>query len=320
MKKVFIIIAIVLLVLGCAIFFAALVAARFDFKNFGISELQTKTYPVSEEFRNIQIDENTAEIAFALSEDGTCSIVCRESEKTTRTVTVEEGTLRIVSEEEIGWKNVFNLSFEEESVTVYLPKDAYETLLIETHTGDVDIPENLYFNDIDITGSTCDVRCGASVSNKLSIQLSTGDVTLTGISAGAIKCTVTTGDVRMQSVSCAGDVTLQCSTGRTTLDALTCKNLQSEGSTGRVQLKNVVVSGTIEIERGTGDVAFENSDAGEIRVKTSTGDVTGTLRTGKTFVTKTSTGDVKVPDSVWGGKCEITTTTGDIAIMITAAE
>ena len=316
MKKAFIIIAIVLLVLGSAIFFAALAAARFDFKHFGTSELQAKTYPVSEEFRNIQIDENTAEIAFALSEDGTCSVVCRESEKTTRTVTVEEGTLKIAVEEKIGWKNWFNLSFEEESVTVYLPKDTYEALLIETHTGDVDIPENLHFNDIDITGSTCDVRCGASVSNELSIQLSTGDVTLSGISAGTIKCTVTTGDVRMQSVSCAGDVTLQCSTGRTTLDALTCNNLQSEGSTGRVQLKDVVVSGTIEIERGTGDVAFDNCDANEIRIKTSTGDVTGSLRTAKTFVTETSTGDVKVPESASGGRCEITTTTGDIVIQI----
>lgn len=320
MKKALIIIAVILLVLGCTIFFAAFAAARFDFKNFGTSELQTKTYPVSEEFRNIQIDENTAEIAFALSEDGTCSIVCRESEKTTRTVTVEEGTLRIVSEQEIGWKNVFNLSFEEESVTVYLPKDAYETLLIETHTGDVDIPENLHFNDIDITGSTCDVRCGASVSNKLSIQLSTGDVTLTGISAGAIKCTVTTGDVRMQSVSCAGDVTLKCSTGRTTLDGLTAQSLCSEGSTGKVQLKNVVVSGMLTIERGTGDVTFENSDAGEIRVKTSTGDVTGSLRSEKVFTTHSSTGDIRVPNGVSGGKCEITTSTGDIDIMIAAGE
>ena len=316
MKKAFIIIAIVLLVLGSAIFFAAFASARFEFKNIGTSELQTKTYPVSEAFGNIQIDENTAKIAFALSEDGTCSVVCRESEKTTHTVTVEEGTLKIAVEEKIGWKNWFNLSFEEESVTVYLPKDTYEALLIETHTGDVDIPENLHFNDIDITGSTCDVRCGASVSNKLSIQLSTGDVTLTGISAGAIKCIVTTGDVRMQSVSCAGDVTLQCSTGRTTLDALICKNLQSEGSTGRVQLKNVVASGTISIERSTGDVTFDNSDGAEIRVKTSTGDVIGSLRTAKTFVTETSTGDVKVPESVSGGRCEITTVTGDITLQI----
>lgn len=316
MKKTWIIIAIILFVAGCAIFFGALAAAGFDFQNLETSKLQTKTYPVSEEFRNIQIGADTADIIFALSEDGTCRVVCRESEKTTHTVAVEEGTLRIVSEEEIGWKNLFNLSFENESVTVYLPKDTYDTLLIKTHTGDVELPESLHFNDVDITDSTGDVRCGADVSNKLSIQLSTGDVTLTGISAGAIKCTVTTGDVRIQSVSCTGDVALKCSTGRTYLEDLTCQNLRSEGSTGKAQIRNVVVSGTLEIERGTGDVAFDKSDANEIRVKTTTGDVAGTLRTGKTFVTKTSTGDVNVPENAEGGRCEITTGTGDIVLRI----
>lgn len=316
MKKAFIIIAIILLVVGSAIFFAALASAKFDFRSLETSKLQIRTYPVGEAFRNIQIDEDTADVVFALSADGTCSVVCRESEKTTHTVTVENGTLSIVSKEQIGWKSLFNLSFENESVTVYLPQDTYETLAINTHSGDVTLPKELHFNGIAITGSTGDVRCGASVSETLSIHLSTGDVILDGVSAAAIDCAVTTGDIRMQNISCAGDVQLKLSTGRTNLDGLTCRELHSEGSTGKASFKNVVASGTLAIERGTGDVTFELCDAGEIRVKTTTGDVTGTLRTGKTFVTKTSTGDVSVPESAAGGRCEITTNTGDISIRI----
>ena len=53
-----------------------------------------------------------------------------------------------------------------------------------------------------------------------------------------------------------------------------------------------------------------------IPVKTSTGDVTGNLRTEKVFVTKTSTGDVRVPNTASGGKCTITTSTGDIRITV----
>lgn len=316
MKKAFIIIAIILLVLGAAIFFAAFASAKFDFRNLETTKLQTKTTPVSEEFRNIQIDEDTADVVFARSEDGTCSVVCRETEKTVHRVTVENGTLKIVAEQMSGWKTWFSMSFENESVTVYLPNDVYETLLIKTQTGDVEIPQDLRFADIDITGSTGDVRCAASVSNKLSILLSTGDVALTDVSAGAIRCTVTTGEIRMQSVACARDVQLKVSTGRTVLDGLTAESVRSEGSTGKANFKDVVVSGLLEIERNTGDVTFENSDAGEIRVKTSTGDVTGTLRTGKMFVTKSSTGDISVPESASGGRCEITTETGDIRIHI----
>ena len=109
---------------------------------------------------------------------------------------------------------------------------------------------------------------------------------------------------------------MKVSTGRTAIDGLTCQDLHSEGSTGKANFKNVVVNGTLAVERDTGDVGFELCDAGEIRVKTTTGDVTGSLRTGKTFVTKTSTGDVHVPESAAGGRCEISTTTGDIVIRI----
>ena len=315
MKKAFIIIAIILVVLGSAVFFAAFASAGFDFKNLETSKLQTKTYPVSEDFQNIRIDENTADIVFALSEDETCSVVCRESEKTKRTVTAENGTLSIVSEEHIGWKNLFDLSFEEESVTVYLPKDAYETLLIETQTGDVDLPEAFHFSSIAITGSTGDVRCAATAADLIAIRVDTGDILLDGVSANAIECTVTTGKIRMQSVISQSYVSIGVSTGRTILENLACRELRSEGSTGEIRLSGVTAE-TILIERSTGDVMFENSDANEIRIETSTGDVTGTLRTGKIFVTKSSTGDVNVPESTAGGRCEITTTTGDIVVRI----
>ena len=68
----------------------------------------------------------------------------------------------------------------------------------------------------------------------------------------------------------------------------------------------------ISAERSTGNVNFENSDAAGICVKTSTGDVTGTLLTEKVFTAETSAGSISVPDTKTGGKCEITTSTGNI--------
>ena len=63
-------------------------------------------------------------------------------------------------------------------------------------------------------------------------------------------------------------------------------------------------------------VVLDGCDAAEIFVKTDTGDVTGTLLSEKVFVTTTDTGKVEVPRSVSGGRCEITTDTGDIRISI----
>ena len=86
-------------------------------------------------------------------------------------------------------------------------------------------------------------------------------------------------------------------------------------STGSVDL-GASVDGRLTIETSTGDVRLDHCDAGQITVKTTTGDVTGSLRTEKEFIAKTSTGDIDVPDTTSGGKCEITTSTGDIRITV----
>ena len=72
----------------------------------------------------------------------------------------------------------------------------------------------------------------------------------------------------------------------------------------------------MSVKAVTGDVLFENSDAKNVTVKTTTGDVEGNLLTDKAFTTDTTTGKVRVPDSSTGGRCEISTTTGDIKIEI----
>ena len=51
-------------------------------------------------------------------------------------------------------------------------------------------------------------------------------------------------------------------------------------------------------------------------VTTSTGEVTGSLRSEKVFITRSDTGRQDVPKSVTGGRCEITTDTGDIEITV----
>ena len=78
----------------------------------------------------------------------------------------------------------------------------------------------------------------------------------------------------------------------------------------------MIASGRIDLERSTGEVFFDGCDASEIKVKTSTGDVTGTLLSSKVFITHSSTGRIAVPDSITGGRCEITTSTGAIEIAI----
>ena len=72
----------------------------------------------------------------------------------------------------------------------------------------------------------------------------------------------------------------------------------------------------LSVERTTGNVKFSACDAAEISFKTDTGDVNGTLLSDKIFMAQTDTGRVNVPQTITGGRCEITTTTGNIRIQL----
>ena len=176
------------------------------------------------------------------------------------------------------WYNYIGFNIDSPQITVYLPEAEYSSLVIEESTGDIDVSNGLKFKSIDIS-------------------LSTGEVTVSNI-------------------TCDGDITIDVSTGKTYLTDIVCKNLTSTGSTGDISLKNVISTEKIYIDRSTGDVTLEGSDAAEIFIKTSTGDVEGSLLTNKTFIAETNTGRCNVPNSITGGKCEITTNTGNIKISL----
>ena len=140
--------------------------------------------------------------------------------------------------------------------------------------------------------------------------------TMSDASIGSLAVTVTTGKVSISNVVCAGDVRIDVTTGKALLSNMSCNGLTSNGSTGDITLDSLIASERISIERSTGDVKFNASDAAEIYVKTDTCKVSGTLLSEKIFITRTDTGDIDVPKSVTGGRCEITTDTGDIRITI----
>jgi DUF4097 and DUF4098 domain-containing protein YvlB len=109
---------------------------------------------------------------------------------------------------------------------------------------------------------------------------------------------------------------LSVDTGETEITDLTCASLTTTGKTGELYMSNVIASGGFTIKRSTGDVEFEKCDAAELLITTSTGDVEGSLLTDKVFIHNTNTGEVQLPETVTGGKCKITSDTGDIEITI----
>lgn len=315
MKK-WLIVAPILIFAGCLIFGGVMMALNWDFSKLSTVRYVTTEHKFTEDFGNISITADTADITFAKSDDGTCKVVCFENEKAKHTVTVTENTLNIKLDDQRTWKDRIGISFRTPTITVYLPLEVSGSLCITGSTGNVTIPKNFLFTDVDISLSTGDVEFNGWVTNLLKIKTSTGDIDAENIHAGALDLTVSTGEIELSHVTCAGDVNIQVTTGKAELENVKCVNLFSTGDTGRLTMENVVATGKFTINRTTGDVKFDGADASEIFVQTDTGDVTGSFLTDKIYIVSTDTGKIDVPKTTLGGRCEIRTDTGDIKIRI----
>lgn len=293
--KVWFIIAISLVLIGCIVFGGVMAMLEWDFTKLSTVKYETNNYEITENFNNISIITETSDVVFVPSENQKASVVCHEQKNMKHSVIVQNGKIVIEVVDTRKWYEYIGINFSTPKITVYIPQGEYGKLSIKSSTGDVKIPKEFKFENIDISESTGNVTNYASASENIIIKTSTGNI-------------------RVENVSCEGDVKIDVSTGKSNLTNIECKNIVSSGNTGAISLKNVIATEKFSIERSTGDVRFEGSDATEISVKTDTGDVTGTLLSEKVFITETSTGRINVPKTTSGGKCEITTATGDINI------
>lgn len=314
--KAWLIVVIALVAVGLIVFVAVMSEYRWDFTELNTGKFETSRYEINEEFNSLSMDTDTADIRFVLSDDKKCKVECYEEEKVRHTVTVRENVLVIEVVNNKSWYDYIGFNFSSPKLTVYLPKTEYATLSIKEHTGHIEIPSNFVFENVDISLSTGNVDTFASTSGLLKIKASTGKISVGNATVGELDLSTSTGEIAVSDVSCTGNIKLKVSTGKTNLTDIRCQNLTSDGDTGAISLNSVIATEKLTITRSTGDVKFNSSDAAEILVETDTGNVTGTLLTDKVFITHTDTGRVNVPETVSGGKCKITTDTGDIKLEI----
>lgn len=314
--KIWLTVAAALIALGVILFAVSMIANGWDFNKLGTVTYTTNIYEIDGDFKNISIDVETTKIEFVPAENGRCKIVCFEDEKVRHSASIQNGTLTIDTVDTRKWYEHFSISFDQPKMTVYLPENEYDSLSIETDTGDIAIPKDFSFDTLKIDGDTSDVDCLASASQNIEIKLSTGDIRLKELATDQLKLTTDTGRIHINTADVGANIRIETDTGRVELTDTSCNELYAESDTGSITLKNVIGAGSFTIESDTGDITFDRSDAAEIFAQTDTGDIAGTLLSDKVFLTETSTGRISVPKTVTGGKCELKTSTGDIKIEV----
>ena len=321
MKKMRIamIVSVIIVAAGVLLSLVGLLMMRFDWKRLDLSRYQSKNHEISEDFNSISIDVDTADVILRLSQDGVCRVSCFEDERKAHTVAVQDGTLQIGKAKTEWYDNIGMFNFNGPTITLSLPKAAYDALQIRTNTGDVTLPSELFFTNATVKCDTGDVSWQSAVEGTLSVTTDTGEIKIAGVSPKSLQVKSDTGDI---SVGDGKIEALQASThtGTVKLSSIECGSLAMESTTGDVELKGLIAADAISITTDTGDVDLDACDAAALTIRTDTGDVWGLLLSEKVFVTRTDTGDVDVPKGMSGGICEVVTDTGDIELSVGGGE
>ncbi len=317
--KIWLVTASFLVVLGTAVFAFPMAKYNWDLTKLSTNKYETNIYEINENFEDVSINTDTADIIFVLADDGKCKVECYEEEKTKHHVAVENNALVIKMTDNRTFYDHIGINFDSPKITVYLSEKQYNLLFVSESTGDINVPNGLNFKEVDVAASTGDIEFFASSSDSIKIKTSTGDIKLENILSKTVDLSASTGDITLANTECE-EVNISVTTGNVKTKNVKCENFISTGSTGDITLDGVISNEKLSVERSTGDVTFEGSDAGEILVKTSTGDAGGTLLTDKIFIVQTDTGAVDVPETTNGGKCKISTDTGDVKIKIQGNE
>jgi hypothetical protein len=203
-----------------------------------LTKYETNTYEVGKAFSDISMTTDTADIIFALSDDGKCKVECYEKENAKHSVTVENDVLVVRINK--SWYDYIGYDFGSSKITVYLPKTEYNALFINESTGNVEIPKDYLFDNVDISLSTGDVNFCASVSRLAKIKAITGNICVENTSAGALELSVTTGKVTVSGVTCRDNITVDVVTGSAYLTDSSCRGVISSVITGSISLNNVI--------------------------------------------------------------------------------
>lgn len=293
--KGWLITAVALIAAGGLLFGGVMTVFSWDFTALSTRNLVTKECLISESFHSISVDTSTANVELVLSDSA--AVTCREWENETHTVSVVDGVLTITETDTRKWYQHIGITIGSPSVTVYVPhfRGTMGDLTVKASTGTVTVPDNLAFENVDITLSTGNITYEADATF-IDLRTSTGAVTVNNVMADKVNVSV--------------------STGNTSLNNVRCRVFTTTGNTGRVTLSDVIATRRMGIERSTGDVVFDRCDTAVLNVITSTGDVTGTMLTDKPIKVTTSTGDVQAPESDENGASTIHTSTGDVDIRV----
>ena len=332
--KIFVILGLILLVAGVAVFVGGMTAGGWDFSILNTVRYTQKSYDAEGAVTSVHIEYSDASIYVEYSEtaervhiDYPVRLNERDEESAQIEITEEGGTLAVI--EHVDWeKNLFQWSLgNSPAVRVVLPARQNIALDLYTQNGSVSL------------------NADGEVLPSLSLRSNNGSISVSGTLTVAEDAAFQTdnGSVKVSGVSAAGDLTLRTSNGSMRAENISADSLEARSSNGSLRLTDIAAAdsltaktnnGAIEllgditakmltVSTSAGDIAMHDGmiDAQEIAMTTELGSIEaeGSAFAGAqsdyTVLVSTGLGDSNISDSVGGNrKLTLSTGTGDIRV------
>ena len=197
------------------LFILFLIAGIVLYSLANASEVKTHEYEITENFKDIKITTDTADVQFILSEKPNSFIVCEEEKNEKYSVTVKENTLRIEVVDRKKWYDYLVINLHTPKITVYLGKSEYGNISLKTDTG------NVLLDNVIATG-------------KLATETDTGNVNLEACDASEVFIKTDTGNALLDDVITTGKLAIETDTGNVKFEACDASEAFIKTDTGDV--------------------------------------------------------------------------------------
>lgn len=261
---------------GLIVFIVMMTANGWDFSKLSTVKHLEDTYTITEDFQTVSLDTESADVRILPSEDGSCKVVCKYPEKSSHSVAVEDGVLKIHFEDNSSWTDNIGFSIKSPEISVYLSEKMFKLLLADVSSGDINIMRNVSFIDIDITTKSGDVTCYTIVDQALRIKTSSGDVTLDDVFTGDIDVETGSGDVDLVKCQAWNSIKINTSSGDVEGDLRGSYTYLVESSSGDIRFPKDEEGVKCNINTSSGDINIRRSKDPAVCTPTTAPDATPT--------------------------------------------
>ena len=332
--KIFVILGLILLVAGVAVFVGGMTAGGWNFSILNTVRYTQKSYDAEGAVTSVHIEYSDASIYVEYSEtaervhiDYPVRLNERDEESAQIEITEEGGTLAVI--EHVDWeKNLFQWSLgNSPAVRIVLPAGQNIALDLYTQNGSVSLNadgEALPSLDLHSNNGSISVSGTLTVAEGAAFQTDNGSVNVSGVSAARdLTLRISNGSMRAENIS-AANMQAKTSSGSMTLKDISATDaLTAEAGAGEIELLGDITAKMLTVSTSAGDIAMHDGmiDAQEIAMTTELGSIEaeGSAFAGAqsdyTVLVSTGLGESNVSASVGGSrKLTLSTDMGDIRV------